>query len=159
MEVQEKVRDIILDKKIPIKLGRKEYKIRYLKTWTSDRIASVLVDMECNLLTDDEMDIKKVAMSGTAPSKVLSYAILGSYFKIKLFHWIFWRYLYRSKTSTDMAKGLFETLKAMDVHSFLESIQLAATMNTMRMRQMKEVLQGSSQAKQSQEKGKATETN
>lgn len=155
---QKKQYDIKYDRPFTVNVGKRTYRCKYLKTWTADKIASIIVCSDVSPHGDMKDTIKFISKSGTMAPKMISMLILGSYIKIKLFHWIFWRYIYITCTPKDYSNGLSEIMEAMDMGSFFLNIRLAEAMNTLR-KQMTQEEARSYQAGLQSAKEQPSETN
>jgi len=116
---------LLEDRSFPTKIGKKTYKCKYLNSWTQRKITNVLLKAEA---IDENGGIenvfKAVNKSGTLAPKVVSYLILRHPIKVKLFHWLFWRYLDMTTNSRDLYDPLLKALKAADVNFFLTNMGL-----------------------------------
>jgi hypothetical protein len=154
---QKRQYDLKHDKPFKVNVGKRSYKCKYLKTWTSDQIASIIVLSDVSPHGDMKETVRFISKSGTMAPKMISMLILGSYLKIKLFHWILWRYIYITCTPRDYSNGLSEIMEAMDMGSFFLNIRLAEAMNTLRMQMTQEEAR-SFQAELQSEKKQPSET-
>ena len=155
---QKKQHDIKYDIPFKVKVGKRTYKCKYLKTWVADKIAQIIIKADVEPSEDMKTTMKFISKSGSLAPKVVSMLILGSFWKIKLFHWLFWRYLYVTCTPSENASGLSEALEAMDLSSFFLSIRLAEAMNTMRKKMTQKEAAKLSPAEQQSEKMPRSET-
>lgn len=156
---QEKQYDVKYDKPFKVEVGKKTYGCNYLKTWVADRIAKEIVKANVEPSDDMKETILFISQSGALAPKVISMLILGSWWKIKLFHWAFSWYVYRACTPAQNASGLSEVLSAMDMSSFFLSIRLVEAMNTMRMKATQKAAAALSLAEQQSAKTPPSETN
>ncbi len=143
-----------LDKDVPfvITIGKKSYKCRYLKDWTSHQISIEIVKAAPNPVADVTELVKLLSTHITLPSKVLSMLILEKPWKIMLFHWYLWRKFYMTTTQRDKSAALITVYEALDLSFFFQNIQLIAEMNTLRMRMTKTELKQLSAELQSERK-------
>lgn len=128
-----------IDNDIPfaIILGAKKYKVKRLKNWTADRISYEIAKKNGTLVSegDDISDIlNSMKASGDLCSKVISLAILGSWWKIKLFHPIFWRYISRATTQSDQHRALSAVIDKLELRFFFLNMILLENMNQLRMK-------------------------
>lgn len=117
-----------------VTLGKKQYKCRYLKEWTSGKISYLIAQREPNPTADAKEMIKLMAKNNTLAAKCTSMLILGSYWKIKLFHWYFWRSIYRNSTAHELTDALTIIYQALDLSFFFQNMILLDQMNMLKMR-------------------------
>lgn len=147
---QRKQYEIANDIPFEVKLGKKTYKCRYLKEWTSGKISYLIAQYEPNPKADAKGMIKIMAHNNTLASKCTSLLILGSYWKIKLFHWWLWRKIYRNSTGKELTEALTTVYEALDLSFFFQNMILLEQMNTLKKRLTKIELKQLSQELQSE---------
>lgn len=135
-----------------VTLGKKTYPCRYLKEWTSGKISYLIADVDPEPKADAKEMIALMAKRNTLASKCVSMLILGSYWKIKLFHWYFWRSIYRNNTGRELTEALTTVYEALDLSFFFQNSILLDQMNTLRKRLTKTELKQLSQELQSEKK-------
>jgi len=136
-QAQLKQAAIRYDRPFPVTLGKKTYHCRYLKEWVSGQISYLIADSEPNPKADAKEMIKLMAKKNTTPSKAISLLILGSYWKVKLFHWYFWRSIYRNHTGRELSEALTQVYEALDLSFFFQNTILLDQMNTLKKRMTK----------------------
>jgi len=135
-----------------VTLGKKTYPCRYLKEWTSGKISYLIAQREPNPTADAKEMIALMALNNTLASKCISMLILGSYWKIKLRHWYFWRKIYRNNTGRQITEALSTVYEALDLSFFFQNIVLLDQMNMLKMRLTKTELKQLSAELQSEKK-------
>lgn len=131
---QRKQYEIKNDIPFKVTLGKKTYKCRYLKEWTSGKISYLIAQREPNPQADAKEMIKIMAHNNTLSAKCVSMLILGSYWKIKLFHWWFWRSIYRNHSARELTEALATVYEALDLSFFFQNMILLDQMNTLKKR-------------------------
>lgn len=135
-----------------VKLGRKVYKCRYLKEWASGKISYMIADADPEHEPDAKAMIRLMAKKNTLASKCVSMLILGSYWKIKLFHWYFWRSIYRNHEARELTDALTTVYEALDLSFFFQNMILLDQMNMLKKRLTKTELKQLSAELQSEKK-------
>ena len=135
-----------------VTLGRKSYKCRYLKEWVSGKISYLIADADPEHEPDAKAMIRLMSKKNTLASKCVSMLILGSYWKIKLFHWYFWRKIYRNNTGRELTEALSIIYEALDLSFFFQNMILLDQMNTLKKRLTKIELKQLSAELQSEKK-------
>lgn len=143
MKNKEQRRQYNIKNDIPfdVTMGSSVFKVRYLKSWTSDRISKELIEAD---MVDVKNVFNSIKSNGSLPAKVASLMILNSYWKIRLFHPFFWRWIYRNKTHGDILETITIMTETLDLSSFITSIHLTSQMNAMKkkvtQREVKQLL-------------------
>lgn len=106
-----------LDKPVKVRIGKREYKICRLRNWVIRKITDIVLNEE---------DDRKVT------AKSVAAILLGRYWKIKLFYWIVWRWIYYvvEWDEVDMREAVETAKKKVAVEAYL--------LNTMCLTEMKE---------------------
>ncbi len=133
-KAQKKQYEIKEDKPFEVHVGKDVYYCTYLKQWTSDQIGYLLVENGDMDGTDLSSILKTMKSNGTTPSKALAYFILNSKEAVEEDYERLWRKLYEQHPIGDMLQGISKIFEAMDMTSFIESIQYLSAMNTWRMK-------------------------
>jgi hypothetical protein len=134
-EAQEQLYNIDKDIATPIKLGKRTFKVRDLKQWAADKFSLYVVKKNAALAGDDPTKtIQSMERNGKTPSKALAVAILGDRWKILLFHWAFWRYLYWNFTSEQVFYALSGITKKLQLGFFLHNMVLLESMNQLKVK-------------------------
>jgi hypothetical protein len=141
--------NIRYDRPFAVQLGRRTYHCRYLKEWVSGRISYLIADSEPNPEADAREMLRLMRKNNTKTSKCVSLLILGSFWKIILFHWLFWRLIYIRRTGRELNEALVTVYEAMDLSFFFQNTVLLDQMNTLRKRMTKTELKQLSQELQS----------
>ena len=84
---QSKLNDVLEDSNDIVKVKDKKFKIGWIKKGVIRKITSTILTCK----NEDELT-----------SRCASLIILNSYWKIKLFHWIYWRYLWRNYSDEEL---------------------------------------------------------
>lgn len=120
----------------PIKLGKRTFKVKYLKEWTANTISVLIAKKNITIKGDNTME--SLAAVNSLPSKVLSMAILGTRWKIFFFHAIFWRYIRDNFTPKEISEALEAITEKMQLAFFLRSMVLIESMNQLKIQLTKE---------------------
>ena len=135
-----------------VTLGKKTYKCRYLKEWVSGKISYLIAQREPNPQADAKEMIALMAKNNTLAARCVSMLILGSYWKIKLFHWYFWRSIYRNHEGRELTEALTTVYEALDLSFFFQNMILLDQMNMLKKRLTKTELKQLSAELQSEKK-------
>lgn len=84
---QKKLNDVLENSVDTVTLGKKEYKI----SWIKKGVIRKLTDTILNCKKEDELS-----------ARCASLVILNGYWKIKLFHWLHWKYLWRKYSDEEL---------------------------------------------------------
>lgn len=133
LEEQKELLDIEEDRKSLVDIpGRKPVKIGYLKPGTNVRITRLMFryGKEANGIEGDLAALRQMSENSATLHKIASYALLNNFFKIKLFHWIKWRWLYyvQEWTFDQLLPIIIESKKKVPAGEYIWGITLAATM-------------------------------
>lgn len=114
--------DLDIDRPVIITAGKKTYKVKRMKNAIAERFDRYIAEAEVEY--SDDMDKMLVNMNKNRKliPKCLSLIILGSFFKVKLFHWFYWRYLHIFKSQEEMAAILAPAFKMNDVGFFFQNM-------------------------------------
>ncbi len=134
VSIQELLHDLNNDTPREIILGRKTYTVKYLKDKTAE-----LVSYESLKFSDGIPSSINDAMDMTIKEKgvmarCVAYLLLNSYWKIKLFHRIYAKYLSWTMTRRELVAGIIHSQIAMDLEVFSLGITYTSQMNTLRMK-------------------------
>lgn len=160
-ETTESARSLLMEQKqyelahdIPfvLKMGKHTYTCHYTKEWVSARISYAIAKCVPNPKADVSELIKLMSRNNTLPSRCVAYLLLGSWWKIIAFHWLYWRILYVRHTSFEIHQGLNAVFNAVDVGFFFQNMILLDQMNTLKKRMSKEELEQLYQERLSLEK-------
>lgn len=103
---------------IEVNIGNKRHKIKRLNNWASAKITKLVLKGEL-LLSDDKKDtMVSFNENRLLVPKCLSIALLASWWKILMFHWIYWRYLNIKYSQKDYRTALFDILNFSDITFF-----------------------------------------
>lgn len=87
IEQQKKLNDVLEDSIDIVVLGGKTHKV----SWLKKGVIRKLTDTILNCKKEDELS-----------ARCASLVLLNGYWKIKLFHWIYWRYLWRTYSDDEL---------------------------------------------------------
>lgn len=132
--------------------GGKVFNCRYLKEWTAGKISYLITQRDPNPKADSKEMIALMAKNNTIASKCVSMLILEKPWKVKLFHWYFWRWIYRKSIASEMSEALLTVYKALDLQFFFQNMTLIVEMNTLKKRMTKTELKQLSAELQSEKK-------
>ncbi|MFR9165952.1 MAG: hypothetical protein ACLVKO_06950 [Dysgonomonas sp.] len=135
-EMQKKQYEIDNDMPFSLKLGKHTYKVPYLKDWVGNRISYEIAKKNEVLAEDNDPKavIHSMKVTGDLPAKVISLAILGSWIKIKLFHWFFWRYITVTTTKSEQKLALEQIVDSLELSVFFYNIISIENMNQLKMK-------------------------
>jgi hypothetical protein len=138
VEIQALLHELKEDKPYEIELGNKKYKVKYLKDKPAE-LASYQSLKLSNVAPESVSEAIEIAEKQRGVmAKCVSYLLLNSYLKIKLFHWIHWRYLSWTMSRRALASGIIHTQIALDMEAFSVGTQFLAAMNTLKMKKTRE---------------------
>jgi hypothetical protein len=132
--------------------GGKKFKCRYLKEWTAGKISYLIVQRDPNPKAEAKEMIALMAKNNTISSKCVSLLILEKPWKIRLFHWYFWRWIYRRSVARELSEALLVVYEALDLQFFFQNMTLIVEMNTLKKRMTKTELKQLSAELQSERK-------
>ena len=135
-EMQKKQFEIDSDIPFNVKLGKKTYKVKHLKEWVGRRFSYEIAKKNSLLKSESENydQLKSLNEVGSLPSKCLSIAILNNWIKIKLFHWIFWRYISIRHTQSEINKAINDISGALELEVFFYNIASLENLNQLRIK-------------------------
>jgi hypothetical protein len=135
-EMQQKQFEIDSDLPFKVQLGKKTYKVTYLKEWVGRRFSYEIAKKNSLLESESENydQLKALNAVGYLPSKCLSIAILNNWIKIKLFHWIFWRYISIKYTQSEINKAINDISGALELEVFFYNIASLENLNQLRIK-------------------------
>ncbi len=135
-EMQKKQFEIDSDMPFSVNLGRRTYKVTYLKEWVGRRFSYEIAKKNSLLESESENynQLKALDEVGSLPSKCLSIAILNNWFKIKLFHWAFWRYISIKYTQSEINKAISDIADALELEVFFYNIASLENLNQLRVK-------------------------
>lgn len=135
-EMQKKQFEIDSDIPFNVKLGKKTYKVKHLKEWVGRRFSYEISKKNSLLKSESESydQLKALNEVGSLPSKCLSIAILNNWIKIKLFHWIFWRYISIKYTQSEINKAINDIAGALELEVFFYNIASLENLNQLRIK-------------------------
>jgi len=110
--------ELIDNDSIFINIGKKTFKCKRLTNWASGKITKLILKGELMLSDDKQQTLVSFNKNRQLAPKCLSLAILGSWWKIKLFHPIFWRWLNYNFTQDQYTKAINKVLDFSDVKFF-----------------------------------------
>lgn len=132
LSAQKEQYNIDTDTPFSVKLGRLKFKLRYLKQATANRIS--LEDVSRKELIGKDVKASLMA-NGRITAKVISLAILATPIKIKLFHWLLWRYIYNYYSVEEAHLALATIMgKLLQISFFFQSLALIEDMNQLTMK-------------------------
>lgn len=124
--------------------GKKPVKIGWQHIYTMDRVTKYTLEVE---LEEPKTNIEKFLYAKKKhklAAKAASCIILNNFFKIKFFHWFFWRWLLYVRQYNDMqfAMIIIEGQKKSPVEAFLTGMQFLmmgkTTMMTMTKKEVEQ---------------------
>lgn len=135
-EAQKQQYEIDQDQPFKVRLGKRIYKVRYMKDWVGKRLSYEIAKKNTFLSTDGDniKQLEAIREVGSLPAKILSIAILNSWIKIKIFHWFFWRYISLTCTQSDINKAIKTIGSALELDVFFYNIVSIENLNLLRMK-------------------------
>jgi hypothetical protein len=134
------------DKSSVIKLGNKSIKIRPITCAVADRMSGYLVrQVEISEPTTAEL-VAKQRPNLKLQCKAVALAILNDgrmngwfgWLKVNLLHWIIWRKVFRTMSSSDISKIFTHIVEKLQLIFFYQNTALTKGMNTLTKRKTKE---------------------
>ena len=103
-----RLNEIANNEKVEMKLGKKNYNIHRLGNWTSMKIMDLIWKSQTIIQNGNELtlNIDALICNRLVAPKVISYAILKYPWKIRMFHWAFWRKINKKYSQEDYAPAL-----------------------------------------------------
>lgn len=98
-DAQSKLNNILEDGVDVVKIREKRFNVRWIKKGVIRKLTNAI--MTCK--NEDELS-----------AKCASLVLLNSYWKIKLFHWIYWRYLWRKYSDEELLEIFMIAKKKVD---------------------------------------------
>lgn len=133
IEEQKELLDIEEDRKSAVEIpGRKSVKIGYIKPYANTKITRLMFryGKEAKGLENDLNALRQMSENSATLHKIASYAMLNNFFKINLFHWIKWRWMYYVEewTFDQLLPIIIESKKKVPAGEYVWGITLAVTM-------------------------------
>lgn len=131
-EQQKKLNDVLEDSIDIVELRGKVHKVSWLKKGVIRRLTDTIL----NCKKEDELS-----------ARCASLVLLNGYWKIKLFHWIYWRYLWRKYSDEELFEITALAKKKVDLQTqaYLTNtiylIGMKDTMMTMTRKEAERTLQ------------------
>lgn len=104
--------------KIIIHLGNNSYKVKRLTNWVSGKLSKLILKGELLLSDDKKQTLISFDNNRSLAPKCLSIAILGSWWKVLLFHWIYWRFLSMRYSQYDYKDAILKVIDFSDIRFF-----------------------------------------
>ena len=98
-DAQSKLNNILEDGVDVVKIRDKKFNVRWIKKGVIRKLTNTI--MTCK--NEDELS-----------AKCASLVLLNGYWKIKLFHWIYWRYLWRKYSDEELLEIFMIAKKKVD---------------------------------------------
>lgn len=117
--------EIANNEKVEMKLGKKKYNIHRLGNWTSTRVMELIWKSQLLIQNGDNMTLNVDALTCNrlVTPKIISYAILKYPWKIRLFHWAFWRKINRKYSQEDYTAAISKIFSyAVDLDFYLSNL-------------------------------------
>lgn len=145
IELEQELLDIDsnVGSKVNIPFSKDSVVVGWIKPYTSEKFTKLLVKSDIEVKkTSEKENLDLMSSKSKLLAQVASYIILNNFFKINLFHFIYWRYLYYWKeyTYAQLLPIIVEGKKKIQVVEYGLGIGLAGMMKESVMtRTMKEV--------------------
>ena len=94
---EQELMDINDDAVISVPIGGKNIEIGYIKPYTCERITALLVKSDIKTSREIKTEFEGLELMKENSKRLhqfAAYGILNNFFKIKLWHWIKWRWMY-----------------------------------------------------------------
>ena len=137
-KTQRKQYEIANDIPFVVKLGGKTHKVKYMKGKSRDMISYLHVSQKVIDSDDPKEILKAMRHNERIHAKVIAVMLLNSFWKIKLFYWIYWRWIFHSYSEYDFFQVLPTVMEANGNEFFFQNTVLLSAMNTLKMRMTKE---------------------
>ena len=135
---QRKQYEIANDIPFIVKLGGKSHKVKYMKGKSRDMISYLHVSQKIINSDDPKEILKAMKHNERIHAKVIAVMLLNSFWKIKLFYWIYWRWIFHTYSEYDFFQVLPTVMEANGNEFFFQNTVLLSAMNTLKMRMTKE---------------------
>lgn len=105
---------------VPIAHTNTKVKIGWIKPYATEQLTKKMIESDLLTSTHENDVVKLLGKKSKITAQALSYLILNNFFKIKLFHWIHWRWLYYVKEFTyeQMLPIIIEAKKKIAVEEY-----------------------------------------
>ena len=137
-QTQRKQFEIANDIPFLVKLGSKMHKVRYMKGKSRDMISYLHVSQKIIDSDDPKEILKAMRHNERIHAKVIAVMLLNSFWRIKLFYWIYWRWIFHTYSEYDFFQVLPTVMEANGNEFFFQNTVLLSAMNTLKMRMTKE---------------------
>ena len=142
LDIQNEYLKFCYKEKSVLKLGegKKPVKIGWQLPYTIDMTTKYTLEVELEAPQTENEKLLYAKKKHKLAAKASSCIILNNFFKIKLFHWFHWRWLYYVRQYNDLqfAMIIFEGQKKSPVEAFLTGMQFLTMGKTTMMTMTKE---------------------
>ena len=134
LEQRKEYLDIVEDSVsvVPIKGTKRSVRLRWIKPYTMERITKVWLerDLAAAKIKDGSDVLKDLAVEPYFAFREAALMILNNDIKIRLFYWIYWRWLAFRYNETQIAKVIEEGKKKLPLFSHYEIMVYSLDMRT-----------------------------
>lgn len=150
LDIQKEYLDLCYKNKSILELGdgRKPVKIGWQLPYTIDKTTRYTLEVEIEDVKDINDKLLYAKRKHKLAAKAASCILLNSFFKINLFHWFFWRWLYYVRQYNDLqfAMIIIEGQKKSPVDAFYVAMQFLTMGKTTMMTMTKKEVEQSQAA-------------
>jgi len=137
-ETQLKQHQIKYDVPFIIQLGSRSYNCTYLKGRAQDEISALHLSQKIVSGDDDIKEIMDALKhNNRVHAKCVAIMVLNSYWKIKFWYSIFWRWLFHTYSSKDFTNAMQVVMEANGTEFFFQNTLFLATTNSLKMKMTK----------------------
>lgn len=141
-EQQKELLDINDDRVSKVKVdGRKKSaKVGYIKPFCQEQLTRLMVEEDITEAGTEVEALRLLSKKSPILHKFAAYAILNNFYKIKLFYWIKWRWMYYIEewTYDQLLPIILEAKKKIQAGEFATGIVLAGQVKETRMMMTKQ---------------------
>jgi hypothetical protein len=136
-ETQLKQHQIKYDIPFVIQLGHRSYNCTYLKGKSQDEISALHLSQKIIDTDDPKVILSAMKHNNRTHAKCVAIMILNSYWKIKFWYPIFWRWLFHTYSSKDFTDAMQVVMEANGTEFFFQNTLFLATTNSLKMKMTK----------------------
>ena len=132
LEAKKKYLDIVNDAPTIVLIGKRKFKIRWLKPYTLERLTKVWIerDLASANIDDAKNTTKDMLKEPYFAFKEAALMLLNHDIKIRLFYPILWRWLAHKYSETQIVRIVFEGKKKLPVMAHFETMAYSMDMRT-----------------------------
>ena len=115
---------------VEIPRSKKKYKIGYMRPFSQERFTKFILDAEPDVPNSELSVLVDIKKRSRLQHKAASIAILNRWYKIVLFHWVLWRWLFFIKeyTADQLTPIIIEGKKKIQAQAYSVNMAFLAMM-------------------------------